>query len=85
MMSWKNVISWLVKQGADIEAVDAEGRTALILAARHKREEAVKVLLALRADMDKKDFQGHDAYFYAEEDGDPGIIRLLREARKGEQ
>ncbi|HDS03097.1 MAG TPA: hypothetical protein ENN72_05245, partial [Firmicutes bacterium] len=81
----EDIISWLVEQGADIEAVDAEGKTALILAVRHKRKEAVRELLSLGADRDKRDSDGYDAHDYAEEGGDSGIIHLLREARKGEQ
>ena len=77
------LIRWLVEQGADLEAADAQGRTALILAIRHNREEAVRELLSLGADRDKKDSEGHDAHFYAEEGGDPEIIRLLQEARGG--
>ncbi|HPJ70810.1 MAG TPA: ankyrin repeat domain-containing protein [Candidatus Mcinerneyibacteriales bacterium] len=78
------IISWLVKEGADIEATDAEGRTALILAARHNRKKAVRQLLELGADRGKKDGEGHDAFFYAEENGDPETLRLLQETRKGE-
>lgn len=80
----EDIISWLVEQGADIEAVDAEGKTALILAVRHKRKEAVRELLSLGADRDKRDSDGYDAHDYAEEGGDSEILRLLQNTREGQ-
>ncbi|HPE29209.1 MAG TPA: ankyrin repeat domain-containing protein [Candidatus Mcinerneyibacteriales bacterium] len=79
------LLRWLVEQGADLEAADAQGRTALILAIRHNREEAVRELLSLGADREKKDSEGHDAHFYAEEGGDPEILRLLQDTQGEKQ
>ena len=81
----RTLLRWLVEQGADLEAADPQGRTALIMAVQHKREEAVRELLSLGADRDKKDSEGHDAHFYAEEGGDPVILRLLQDTRGEKQ
>jgi len=45
-----NAIRWLVEAGADVDAVDAIGFTALFEAARDGQAEAVTVLLELGAD-----------------------------------
>jgi len=58
------------------EAADEQGRTKLMLAARHQSKESVKEAL-LRGDLFLKDKDGRTALFYAAERGDEEIVWIL--------
>src|SRR5258708_2044908 len=64
------VIEYLLANGADIDAADENGSTALMYAAGHKRRAAMALLLKRGADPDLKDNKGRTASVYAE-DGFP--------------
>ena len=55
-------IRLLLERGADANAVNADGQTALMLAAQHQiRGEAIKLLLAANADLEATDPRGQTA------------------------
>lgn len=59
-------IEWLLQHGADIEAADSYGRTALYRHAQVRQPEKVRILLQHGADVHKRDIYGdtplHQAY-----------------------
>ena len=62
----------------DVDAVDYEGRTALMLAAIHAGAETVKRLLQDgHADVDQRDDQGKTALIHAAEQGRADNVRAL--------
>ena len=86
----------LAAQGADVDAFDSAGRTALMYAAMDRRIAVVKVLLELKAKVDLKDSSGWSALDFARQhygSGDHGkeeaqdrrdrseVIRLLTSGR----
>jgi Ankyrin repeats (many copies) len=58
-------VKGLLDHGADLEARDTHGRTALLLAAQRGRLETVKLLLARGAKTDARDSQDNTAYMLA--------------------
>lgn len=58
MLGYSSEIERLIKEGADIDAENAEGATPLYFAILNKRTEAVKTLLKLGADVNKISFRG---------------------------
>ncbi|MBS1597244.1 MAG: ankyrin repeat domain-containing protein [Bacteroidetes bacterium] len=59
--NWKkfNVAEWFLKNGANVNATDGQGNTALFYAVKRKREiEQVKLLLKFGADFNKKNKAG---------------------------
>ncbi|MFM2121427.1 MAG: hypothetical protein RL722_2895 [Pseudomonadota bacterium] len=68
-----------------IAASDAEGRTPLMLAARHGRLAAVRALLTAGAAVDARDARDYTALFHACHDGDadqgyPAVVQVLLDA-----
>jgi len=51
MFNHPSIISFLVKQGADMEVVDADEKTPLLLAASRECFRSVRVLIELGADI----------------------------------
>ena len=75
----KEVIQALVAVGADIEARDNAGRTALHIAVDDKHnipDDGVQALLAVGADVNAKDKEGRTALICALEHNSPGIVKL---------
>jgi hypothetical protein len=64
----------LLKAGADLEAKDKDGRTALMLAAQYGRADTVRLLLAKGANADARDRRGWNAYMLALLSPSGGII-----------
>ena len=75
------VIRSLQSKGADVNASNANGRTALILATAAGRPGAVAALLQSGADASAKDRNGTTALMLAEKLGRPRIAKLLRATR----
>lgn len=72
----------LVELGADVNASDKYGWTALIWAARINHFEMVKTLVDLEADINRRDGQKRTAMYYARSRGYIEIEELLLEQQK---
>lgn len=70
-------VSALLKEGADINAADIYGRTALIEAAWGGHEKIVKLLIENEADVNFSDNSGYNALMRASEQGYSDIVSLL--------
>jgi len=66
-----------VEQGARIEAVDADGRTALMYAAFNGHEEAVQWLLEREADVEARDSSGWTPLMFCSSGPFPSTAQLL--------
>ncbi|KAI9889110.1 MAG: hypothetical protein M1814_005771 [Vezdaea aestivalis] len=73
------IIQLLLENGADIEAKDKEGRTALHWAAENGHEAVIKLLLEKGADIEAKDGYGTTALHWAAGNGHEAVIKLLLE------
>jgi uncharacterized protein len=62
--------------GATVDARDAGGRTALLLATHGNHVEAARVLVAAGADVNAKDAISDSPYLYAGAEGRDAILRL---------
>jgi ankyrin repeat protein len=71
------VVQQLLAAGAAVNARDAMGRTALLLAAKHKRAAMVAPLLAAGADPNLKDSQGYSVLLMAAQHGQLSTVRQL--------
>jgi uncharacterized protein len=70
----------LLAKGADVNAREQQGRTALMEAAAKGQTASVEVLLAKGADIHARDQDGMTALMWAEKKGDSLIIQLLKKA-----
>jgi ankyrin repeat protein len=66
--------------GADVDARDPRGRTALLVATAARQTEAVRQLLAAGADVDLQDDQLDNPFLYAGAEGIVDILRLVNDA-----
>ncbi|MGP7733056.1 ankyrin repeat domain-containing protein [Oceanimonas smirnovii] len=66
----------LLNNGAKIESRDDKGRTALMLATRHNRVNAARVLIEAGADVNAKDDINDSPYLYAGARGHNEILAL---------
>ncbi|KAF1922288.1 uncharacterized protein M421DRAFT_96846 [Didymella exigua CBS 183.55] len=77
----RDVIRVLLRRGVvNIDDCDAEGRTALHLAAELGDEALVSLLLGQRADSQLRDNRGRLAVYYAVEKGHHEVVELLIDA-----
>jgi ankyrin repeat protein len=74
------VVRCLLDLGADVNAVDDKGMSALHSAAAHGNTAVVKVLVAGGADINLKDGKGNTAWVLAAEKGDRPMLELLEKA-----
>lgn len=70
-------VDLVTKKGADINAIDLQGKTALINTVIAKDYETSKTLLELKASISVKDIYSKTALDYAYENGDNQMIQLL--------
>lgn len=61
----EKITKYLIEKGADLNTINKEGQTNLILAVGANRENIVKLLAENGADPDVKDMMGMSAYTYA--------------------
>jgi ankyrin repeat protein len=66
--------------GANVDARDATGRTALLAATMAGRSDAVRVLLDAGADVDLQDDRQDNPFLYAGAEGMLDVLRLVDEA-----
>ena len=73
----KKILQELIKSGADINAKDKLGWTALIYATIENNRNAAKLLIANNADINAKDSNGNTALMWASHFGHMVIAKLL--------
>jgi ankyrin repeat protein len=80
------IVERLIEAGADVNRVDADGKTALMHAVANQRIEAVKILLTKGADAGKSDRTGNNPLSIAHRlkmsSQKDEIIKMLKEALK---
>ncbi len=69
----------LLAEGADINSVDENGNTALMLASKIGNPRMVKIILAHEPMIDQKNSQGYTALMIASEQGQVHIVEKLLE------
>jgi ankyrin repeat protein len=82
--SQDNVIAYLIKRGADVNAKNRTGRAPLHNAIVGRRTEAARLLLTKDVDLELKDRSGHSPLKLAEIFKAEEIQQLLREKRTRE-
>ena len=75
-----DTVKALLEQGADVNAKDNDGFTALMFAARDGQTDTVPALLAKGADVNAKDNDGRTALMRAKKKGHKEIVQLLKKA-----
>lgn len=73
-------IETLIKDGARVDARDASGRTALLVATHADAVDAARILIAAGADVNAKDNIEDSPYLYAAAEGRLDILRLTLKA-----
>ncbi|MBI5898120.1 MAG: ankyrin repeat domain-containing protein [Rhodocyclales bacterium] len=74
------LLDWLVKNGAKLDARAPNGQTALMLAAKQGKLVHVKHLIDADADMDLEDFDGKSALALARSGGHEEVVGYLKSA-----
>jgi ankyrin repeat protein len=74
----------ILSQGADVDAKDNEGCTALIIAAKNGFAEIVRILLEAEADPDLVDNQGGTAFAWAQANGHQNVVQVFQDHRAKE-
>ena len=69
-------VSELLSRGANIEARDSNGRSALLLATQAGAVDAARVLIEAGADVNAKDYISDSPYLYAGAEGPLEILRM---------
>jgi hypothetical protein len=74
------IVSAFLAKGADIDARDPRGGTALLWAVARRVPESVRLLIAAGADLNARDRDGMTALKLARTKNLPDIVRLLEQA-----
>ena len=72
-------MKWALCNGADVNAKDGDGKTALLWAARNGNEKAVTLLLKAGADANAMDCYGNTALVWAVRHGNEKAVELLKQ------
>jgi YD repeat-containing protein len=72
-----NGVKTVIEQGTDVNAKDADGRTATLLAAREGHTVIVQLLLSKGAQVEAKDNEGWTVLMWASEFGHTDVVKLL--------
>eukprot|EP00757_Euglenozoa_sp_SAG-D1_P022366 gene22366-8885_t len=78
--SMPNVVKILLQAGADIEAKDQDGWTALLIACHNGHSDVVEMLLQAGADIEAKDQHGWTALMEACHYGHSNVVEMLLQA-----
>jgi ankyrin repeat protein len=78
----KRRVSLLLDVGADVNAADEDGRTALHLASSCGRTDIVRILVQRGADLDAEDARGRTALHLSSRGGHVDVVRLLLEVEE---
>ncbi len=78
--SFTNTVEMLLRAGADVNAVNKEHRSSLLLATMHGNTDVVKALLQAGADANHADRRQRTSLIYASETGRKEMVRLLLDA-----
>jgi uncharacterized protein len=70
----------LLQKGADVNALNADGLTALMGAVNNKRKHLVRILLESGADVNARSDAGETALMFAVETGNDVLVRMLIDA-----
>ena len=73
-------IKLLIDKGANINAKDKNGKTALMKAAEYDKSSVIEILLKAGANIDEKDNNGWTALIWAETKGDKKTVDMLVKA-----
>jgi len=73
----RHLTEQFLRRGADVNARDNFGTTALMLAARRGKDAVVKVLIAKGADPTLTNCHGDSAASLAQVGGHPGLVKVL--------
>lgn len=73
-------IKALIAEGADVDAADENGRTALLIATHRNSIDAAAVLIGAGADVNRKDDIEDSPFLYAGAEGRLEILRLMLKA-----
>jgi ankyrin repeat protein len=76
-----STVALLAQHGAQVDARDLHGNTALILAAGDQHVDAVRALISCGADVNAASKRGHTALHAAARLGNEAIMRLLVDAK----
>jgi ankyrin repeat protein len=75
-----DTVKALIEAGADVNAKDRQGKTALVVASEKGHLDSVKILLDNGADVNAKTKDGCTALMFAENIGHREVVRILKEA-----
>ena len=78
----EKITKYLIEKGADLNTINKEGQTNLILAVGASRESLVKLLAENGADPDIKDTMGMSAYNYATLFRKDKLVEILKPYHK---
>ena len=79
----EKITKYLIDKGAELNTINKEGQTNLILAVGANRENIVKLLAENGADPDVKDMMGMSAYTYATLFKKTKLVEILQPYHKG--
>jgi len=74
-------VNWLLEMGADVNAADDKGITAIMVAVKRKDEDSIKFLMRAGADPYRKNKDGLSARKIAELKGPKRLLILLETAK----
>ena len=75
----KTAVELLLRSGSDVNAMDAKGRSPLMLAASKGHQDVCRLLLLQGADPTIRDHEGHEALAIARSRGQVGVVALLED------
>ncbi|KAL4229513.1 hypothetical protein ACF0H5_012553 [Mactra antiquata] len=81
-----SIVEMLVKRNALFDYQDELGDTPLLLAAKHGHYDIVQYLISKGADVEHRNHEGHDAWYFAiEDEEDNSLLQTLVRATRGRE